>query len=381
MRRALIVPISTTQIPEESGVRRLPPRPIELRDATYDEKFDATTLFFDAFRVGETRIALIGPPLLNLESLVLSARFTAYPAGVAISIRYKKLDRNMQLWGEVPIGTTHVAIHSDLGRSTIPLATDCAHLFRGRRVVTTLSKNNELSWIVDWLRFHIRVHGCDAVLFYDNASDKYTTEELRSCIREITELSQSVIIHWPFRYGPQGNATGNWDSDFCQYGQLEHARWRLLRDAASVLNSDVDELVVTDSDESIFQRVEKMPTGFCAFFGLWVTQNRAGLPNAVADDPERFRHREFWLTLRPEVLQSNTKWCAVPAKCGDNMQWCVHQIPGKSSQAAIAADIFYRHFRAINTRWKWKRADAHELNPNSFFEDLRLKTLMRYAGI
>jgi hypothetical protein len=66
MRRALIVPISTTQIPEESGVRRLPPRPIELRDATYDEKFDATTLFFDAFRVGETRIALIGPPLLNL---------------------------------------------------------------------------------------------------------------------------------------------------------------------------------------------------------------------------------------------------------------------------------------------------------------------------
>lgn len=377
----MTIRIAATQIPEQSGIRRLPPRPLELRDPSYDEKFDATTLFFDSFRVGDARVVLIGPPLLNLEPTVLSAQFTAHPTGATVTMRYKKLDRNMQLWGDVPIGTSHLTVDSDLGRISVPLSNDCAHLFRGRRVITTLSKNNELPWIVDWLRFHIRIHGCDAVLFYDNASDKYSIQELRSCIQEIGELAQSVIIDWPFRYGPQGTPSGNWDSDFCQYGQLEHARWRFLRDAASVLNSDVDEMVAADGNESIFERVENMPTGFCAFFGLWVTQNRVGTTSASSVNPESFRHREFWLTLRPEILQSNTKWCAVPAKCDENVQWCVHQIPGKSSQAAIATDIFYRHFRAINTRWKWKRTDAHELDPRSFFEDFRMKTLMEYAGI
>jgi len=376
-----MVQISSLRIPEQAEVLRLPPRPLEHRNSTYDKEFDATTLFFDAFHVGESTVVLIGPPLLNLEPAVLDARFMACPTGAPTKMRYKKLDRNMQLWGTVPRGTSHLCMDSALGRLTIPLSDDCAAVFRGRRVVTTLSRNNELSWITDWLRFCARVHGCDAVLFYDNASDRYTNNELQSSINDVTEITRTVVLDWPFPYGPQGSAAGNWDSDFCQYGQLEHARWRFVRDAASVLNSDVDELVVPDYDQSVFARTESSPEGLCAFFGLWVTQNRAQVRTASSDNPESARHRDFWFTLRREISRSNTKWCVVPSRCADNTQWCVHGIPGKSSETTIVSDILYRHFRAINTRWKWRRVDAHDSDHSSFFEDIRLKSLMERAGI
>jgi hypothetical protein len=85
--------------------------------------------------------------------------------------------------------------------------------------------------------------------------------------------------------------------------------------------------------------------------------------------------------LRREISQSNTKWCVVPSRCGDNTQWCVHGIPGKTSEATVASDILYRHFRAINTRWKWLRVDPRDSDHGCFYEDIRLRSIMERAGI
>ena len=35
----------------------------------------------------------------------------------------------------------------------------------------TLQRNNPLPWILDWCRWHHRLHGASRVILYDNASD------------------------------------------------------------------------------------------------------------------------------------------------------------------------------------------------------------------
>ena len=85
----------------------------------------------------------------------------------------------------------------------------------------TLSKDNELKffyWIADWVRFFARRHGCDAVLFYDNASTKYDLSEIYKTISSIRGIEVVVVIQWPYKWGPVGSERDNgppkvpWDS-------------------------------------------------------------------------------------------------------------------------------------------------------------------------
>ena len=50
--------------------------------------------------------------------------------------------------------------------------------FAGRNCLMTLSRDNALDWIRDWAAFHVREHGADAVLFFDNGSTDYRPEEI-----------------------------------------------------------------------------------------------------------------------------------------------------------------------------------------------------------
>ena len=107
-------------------------------------------------------------------------------------------------------------------------------LFRDRKVLLTLSKNNELYWIGDWVRFFARRHGCDAVLFYDNSSTKYDVSEVYETIASIPRIEVVVVVNWPYKYGPQGTdrdvgpQKSPWDLAYSQPGVLEHARHRFL---------------------------------------------------------------------------------------------------------------------------------------------------------
>ena len=61
-----------------TGVRRMPVRPAAHRQPDFDDKFDADTLFYDAFRGIDGRIVLVGPPFLNLEPAVRGQRVQAF---------------------------------------------------------------------------------------------------------------------------------------------------------------------------------------------------------------------------------------------------------------------------------------------------------------
>lgn len=48
------------------------------------------------------------------------------------------------------------------------------------------------------------------------------------------------------------------------------------------------------------------------------------------------------------------KWAAVPRLIPENAQWGVHHING-GPEAANVEGLTYRHFRQINTSWKYRR--------------------------
>jgi hypothetical protein len=349
-------------LPRFTGMRREPTRPIALRDEGFETQFDTTTLFFDAFRCeSDDRIVLLGPPLLNLAPGFAKMRVAALPSRAQCSFELRQLDRHMQIWVIAPRGTEALRFSGTIGEFEVAVARPAASPFRDRRVIFTLSKDNDIEWVCDWVRFNRDIHGANAVLFYDNNSTRYTSDELLDALQSLAGIEEVAVVHWPFLYGPQGTlARGLWDSDFCQLGAWEHARRRFLSQARSVMNSDIDELVVCDDQRSVFERTERSPLGIQRYGGRWVIGTGEPRFDALP------RHRDFDVTLRPQMRRTRflfkrdavacfPKWTLVPRRCPEHTQWKVHTIGGWLPARLKTAKASFRHFREIGGNWKYDR--------------------------
>lgn len=376
------IALSTCTIAAGTGLRRDPPRPPRLRNAVYAEQFDWDTLFYDVYRVGRY-IVFQGPPLLNLRPHIeASDYFLRRLRGLFPRARLIERNRSSEYW--VRETATHVTLDSPLGRHDIEVQPNHAERFAGRRVVHTLSRNNDIAWVLEWLRFYVKVHGADAVLLYDNASTDYASDDLRAAIARAFPEVVAVVVDWPFRYGPQGGMAGAvdgretpWDSDYCQTGSLQHARFRFLGQARSVLNVDIDELVLSDRGRSIFAATEAARGGFTKFAGHWIS---ATTPHGIA--PGRGRHGDFWLMDAQEADRCPPKWCVVPAKTSAARHcWSVHNLFGARRNRRLSGEFAYRHMRGISKGWKEARWDAVPFDPARFQPDAPLRAAFERAGM
>lgn len=364
-----------------NGITRDCLRPAELRNAAFAGQYDWDTLFYDVYRAGP-HVVMQGPPLLNLlaglqASTPLRGKF-GWPWPSARHFGQKKRG---EIWWRAD--ADRVALDGPLGRFDIAVQPDGAALFAGKRVIFTLSKDNDLRWIADWVRFYRRIHGADAVLVHDNGSTAYTLEELQATLDEAAAGEMvALAISWPFRYGPQGGLAGmvggiepDWDSDFCQTGSLQHARFRFLRAARSVLNVDIDELVLGDG--SIFAATESARSGFSKFPGKWIA---AHAPGGAAR--ETCRHADYTLAERPEEAACPPKWCLVPGKA-DRLadSWSVHNLFGAKANRQLSHTFTYRHLRAITTSWKPDRWAVELGDPASLRADAALVQAYAAAGL
>lgn len=354
-----------------AGVRREPTRPLAHRDEDFDAKFDAETLFYDAFRGADGRIVLLGPPFLNLRQALEAMAVTARPSGAACRFALREWDRHGQILVDAPDDTTHLSLETSFGRIDIAMGPSEVDLFFGRRVLFTLSKNNRLNWIQDWIRFARDAHGADAVLFYDNGSTRYSTEELAEAIGAVGGIAVARVVSWPFKYGPQGlDAWRFWDSDYCQHGAWEHARRRFLEAAASAQNADVDEMVVSPDGRSVFEAAENDRFGIVRYRGRWVV----GIGEPAETPPDHVRHTDFGTVQRAQMrrrfgilprdaLACPPKWTLVPSRCPDNAQWRVHTVDRWPAALRTNGAFGYRHFREINDNWKYARTRAERFDP------------------
>jgi hypothetical protein len=364
----ITIKLSGLELDPRSGLSRSPPRLEDLRQPSYDEEFDRETILYDLFHsADESTIIGIGPPLANLADDIL--------AGLKLGLGcfdHRSLDRISQL--RFRNGHAANAFPPGLFRQAkLEVQPNHHALFHGKKVALAKSKNNSLTWIRDWAYFLAKNHGCDAILFYDNGSDGYAIEEIQKGLISVPGITTAVVVSWPYKFGPSGGPHLVWDSDFCQYGILEHARHRFLASAHSVLQTDIDELVLTDGGASVFDLVSRSTTGHIRFDGLWVENAVAWLP-----DPAGRRHRDFfYLDGRRSNRRTQPKWAVVPQRCHHSAQWCVHWISNMKPDPVASTSTSLRHFKAINTNWLYERWQHESVDPERHVIDEQLARWMR----
>jgi hypothetical protein len=363
----MICPVSSWALPESSEYGRQPFGLRRGQPADFDAKFDRLTVFYDCFRVSDTRVMLVGPPLKHFPGILESLQVSSAPSGkqCAYEVRHRAtshfgnrhVENLSELWVETAAGDTCLHLQAAAGRTSMEIQPAGRELFRGKRVLFTLSKNNDPQWICDWMRFHRDMQGANAVLLYDNASTAYSVSALEEQMQRISGFEAVCVVDWPFKYGPRAAGRQVWDYAYSQGGMLEDARWRFLADAYGVLNCDVDELVLSH-EGNLFDRAAATDTGCLRFTGRWVAQSSASSQATP-------RHREITDQLRPlwrlqglRLKDANlcpAKWVVVPSRCPVEAHWSVHEIVGLRSALLRQHDTCYRHFTRIGTNWKNNR--------------------------
>jgi hypothetical protein len=365
-----------TLLPQFTPLRRQSMRPLDARNADFDAQYDNETLFYDVFWAtamphGQPEIVALGPPLHNLAAATQDLRVSNVADGAALPWRYQALDRHMQIRITAPHTVTALRFQSSLGDFTVQVPPRRPSLFDGKRVLMTMSKNNKLQWIVDWVRYHRDVHGVDAVLLYDNSSTAYSVGDLAAALAGIQGVVGGVVP-WPFKYGPQGmDAKRFWDADYCQHGVFEHARRQYLTGAHSVINADVDELVLSEDGASVCDAAANSWSGIVRYYGRWTIGCET--QSAKARTPGS-RHKDFNVVLRPDIqrryglipIDTNrcpAKWTVVPSRCPDTSQWRPHVID-RWPVARLWTNAFsYRHFRELSNGWKYQRGASVAFDP------------------
>ena len=381
------IALSPLELKPEAGIRRTMPRPLHLRPPDYEEKFDSLTVFYDCFASadGEWRV-LLGPPLLNLETAILPSfpsLFGGESSSQARIVSPSTGDRDhssAQLWFKSTQDSVDLPI-AGFRQKQIVVQPNESELFSGRKVLLTLSKDNEIRWIRDWVTFFARRHGCDAVLLYDNASTRHNTSEIHDAISSVPGIEATAVVSWPYKYGPQGSDSYSdllreesespplpWDSHYCQPGMLEHARHRFLSDAEAVVNADIDELVLTKDGEPLFDLVRLSKTGYLRYRGHWIE-------SATDANVRDQRHFHFYHRAKVPARGYLWKWAVVPRRCPQDVSWLPHKISLMKSDP-LSSLVSYRHFRAISTGWKYSRDTTCVPSESEHAKDEELEAAM-----
>jgi hypothetical protein len=242
------------------GLKREAPIPKSEVTAEFEARFDSDTLFYDVFLDVDARCVMaIAPPPMNCAAAFDAARFRLGTDGPTLTAHVYHRMKYSVVRLPVPIGALPDVLQIEMnGRAeTVPVRPSLCHALANRRIAYLLSKDSPLPWIEDWVRYNVTIHRADAVLFYDNGSTIYDTAALESTLASIEGLATFAVVPWRYPYGPEQDKGAGWEYCFCQLGALQHARWRFCRLGRGFLQSDIDELVVTEDGASIFDHLDR----------------------------------------------------------------------------------------------------------------------------
>lgn len=358
-----IVPLAGFRLPDTSDTLREHVLAEDQQIPEYLEKYDRHTLFYDCVHdAARDRILITAPRLLNLWPVlrdglrsaghpVRGMRRRVYPKFEIISFRAPDAPLDLVIDGHA---------HSVMPRQSH------ASTFKGTNAIITMSRNNPLDWITDWLRFHVRAQGANAVMFVDNGSDAYTLETLAEAISGVDGLTTATVFSAPFPYGIvlHGSAA-RVKPNFLQSAILNLARVETLSDARAVLNADVDELVQGPHGASVFDAAARAWHGAVNIGGDFVFPAQD-----TAETVPQSAH--VYRAVPPRV--STRKWCATPKGLLSRMGWYVHQVGGEPFKLVPASREFTLvHCSAANTNWMRQPANAR---PAKLAHDPKLQAMM-----
>jgi len=356
---------SLTVSPHLKAHREPPPR-CRVLNGNFWDGYDSDTLFYDAILSDDGVVTLYAPKLLNLRPILEEALTESGLQGGIVFLgrqrhdllRFRPARRSRVL--DIRIGTTDLEV---------PLNPVDRERFRGLDVIYTMSKENNLTWVRDWLTWHQKVHGANGAIIVDTGSHSYSLEDLLETMASVPGYREVVVLRAPFKFGPALNtSTKVRDAAFLQPSLLNNIRDRFLTMARSMLNVDIDELVVGRDGVSIFDHVSRSLFGFTSFSGRW--------RYARKDSPDVLHSDHFF--LRGSDEDCPTKYCLRPSSFIGRLPLQVHDVSWINRNIFRSRRQFYfLHMRQITTSWKLDRSlgnpaelqfdhETHELLRNCF---------------
>lgn len=318
--------------------------PQDERGAQFDAGYDFRTLFYDAiWSPGAGRVALIAPKLLNFERLIRSAefRFDGRAVRPGRILRHRRHDVVLL---PAPTAPARLTIACDDWAASVDPPPAEAEVFAGRNVLMTLSRDNSLRWIRDWAAYHVREHGADAVLFYDNGSRAYGVDDLLDTLAGVEGLAAVRVVSVAAPFGAIPARGSRSRALFLQTALWNIGRLRFLRDARAVLPCDVDELVTRRGGRSVFDAAAASWGGFVKFRGAWRTHR-------LGPDIEPLHRDHVFL---PEGGSGcPPKYCVAPTGWLRGRSWNTHGLDRLPFSRLFGTDEFgYLHCHGITTHWK-----------------------------
>ena len=214
---------------------RQPPEPADYL------QFETHTLVHDIFLAHEAaQVVAIGPPLLNLASELTPVSLTVDCRDIPIKGRVSARERFSFLTFDLP-GDLH---HRDSMAIQVNFNDRYRYKFNVQRQpfkpvnlqLNTLQKDNEISWIIDWIQYYEHL-GVDRILLYDNGSSNFS--EIENALQNLASSIDLVLIQWPYLFGPRSSTRNR----FCQASRANHAL-RCFGQAEWDAHFDLDEYLI-----------------------------------------------------------------------------------------------------------------------------------------
>lgn len=341
-------------------LRRLPRAPRRSRPPEFHARFEDRALWYDCFWHHDgASILLCGPPPMNLIPLLRRAQYLALPSRTPLRPAFhRSLSTMITALDAAPAGTTAVAVTLEGQHFELPVQPSHAADLAGRRLLFTMSRDNDLAWIAEWARWHAALHGTDAIVLFDNGSTRYAPGEIEETLLAVPGIARVAVPSWPHGFGPIDPAVKKdpyW-SRFLQIASMSVTLRRFGALAHGLLNSDIDELSATRSGASLYDLARQSRGGLVVYRGTWV-EPVAG-PRG-AGEPLMHRHFQSCSTDSRRSASRQRKWTLDPSRpwvqrLSVHPYW--HWIEGRSLFAkSMPEDAHYWHFRGINTNWKEER--------------------------
>lgn len=340
------ITLSAFEWPAFLNIKRdAPPSTLVVGDEFWVD-YDARTFFYDAFQDALTwEVRLFAPRMFNTEKLLSkwSPCLDGVPAIRQHLVRHQRFDE-ISLSNRSNGRISQLSFSVDGHIFEVPVAASEPEIFEDANVLCTVSKDNEISWIRDWMAFHHHHHKANALLLFDNGSSQYEPVALEEELRRVSGYKTVKVISAKFPYGPHVGATkGIGRARFLQAALLNLARARWLCKARAVLNVDIDELVSSRSRVSIFDATAASRLGLVMFSGEWrYRRTETGSP-AHGD--------HVWKHTADRPCPS--KYCYRPTGVLGRLTLDVHGLQQISRKILPHdRDFFFAHCRSVTNSWK-----------------------------
>lgn len=333
-----------------TGPSRIPPRLKKDMQSNYCQRFDYKTLISDVY-IADGSLEIAFPPLFNLEPEFIDSTFMLEDAETELQLDFYHHDRGgyARSKEQVSAGDT-LTISGDLGLFTAYVQPSGTSHFENQSVLVTQQKDNDLAWIAYWVAHHVKLHGIESVLIYDNCSTRYSRSDIERVLSTIQGLRQYLVINWPTPFGVTGGPSAQWDSDFGQHVFLRHSFSRFLRSARTVFVCDIDELLVSTSTRfSIVEEVEQSSSP------VVLIKRREVVPIPLtAIDEDRPRTHDLYGYVPAEIDFLTDKYAYRPAGLAlcSNHWLKVHSPIGVPTKTLDPRVAHIRHFDGIRMTWR-----------------------------